>query len=214
MSDLAAGGTTDGSTRTVHHVDVIPHTHWDREWYSPFPTFRLRLVDLIDELLPRLEADPDFGHFQLDGQMAVVDDYLGLRPDAAERIRALAADGRLSMGPWYVLPDEFLVSGETHVRNLQLGMRRAADFGGAMAVGYLPDMFGHNSQLPQILAGCNIPAAILWLGVNDETKRNFIWRGADGTEIPCHKFARQGYGAYQAHVGRAGRRANHCGRQD
>ena len=132
-------------------VDIVPHTHWDREWYSPFQTFRLRLVDLLDELLPQLEADPSYAHFLLDGQMAVVDDYLEVRPEAEERLRALATTGRVAMGPWYVLPDEFLVSGETLVRNLQLGLRVAARFGGAMDVGYLPDMFGHVAQMPQLL---------------------------------------------------------------
>jgi len=178
----------------VTRVDVVPHTHWDREWYSPYPTFRLRLVDLIDELLPRLEADPDFGHFQLDGQMAVVDDYLGLRPDAAERIRALAADGRLSMGPWYVLPDEFLVSGETHVRNLQLGMRRAADFGGAMEVGYLPDMFGHIAQMPQILTQFGFDDAVVWRGVpSSVTGPAFWWIAPDGSRIRA-TYLPAGYG--------------------
>ena len=153
------------SDATVREVHVVPHTHWDREWYSPFPTFRLRLVDLLDELLPRMEQDVAFTHFQLDGQMAVVDDYLEMRPDEAGRIRALATDGRLSMGPWYVLPDEFLVSGETHVRNLQLGMARARDFGGAMQVGYLPDMFGHIAQMPQLLRLFGLDDAVVWRGV-------------------------------------------------
>src|SRR5579885_2782862 len=113
-------------------VHVVPHTHWDREWYQPFQTFRLRLVDLLDDLLPRLDADPSYAHFMLDGQMAVVDDYLAVRPEAEETIRRLAASGRVSVGPWYILMDEFLVSGETIVRNLELGRQRAAAFGGAM----------------------------------------------------------------------------------
>ena len=97
----------------TREVVVVPHTHWDREWYEPFQTFRLKLVDLVDELLPLLEGDPAFRHFMLDGQMAVVDDYLAVRPEQAERIRSLAGSGRLGMGPWYILMDEFLVSGET-----------------------------------------------------------------------------------------------------
>ena len=83
--------------------------------------------------------------------MAAVDDYLEVRPEDEERLRALAASGRLTMGPWYILMDEFLVSGETIVRDLQMGLARAAAFGGAMDVGYLPDMFGHVAQMPQIL---------------------------------------------------------------
>jgi hypothetical protein len=122
----------------ARRVDIVPHTHWDREWYSPFQTFRLRLVDLLDDLLPRLDADPAYGHFMLDGQMAVIDDYLAVRPEAETTLRRLAGAGRLSVGPWYILMDEFLVSGETTVRNLQLGLDRAAAFGGAMNVGQSP----------------------------------------------------------------------------
>src|SRR3984957_988474 len=127
-------------------VSVVAHTHWDREWYAPFETFRDRLVGVLDGLLEQLDADPSFRRFLLDGQLAVVDDYLSVRPEAAEAIGRLAASGRLAMGPWYVLMDEFCVSGETLIRNLQLGLRKAAGFGGAQGVGYLPDMFGHVSQ--------------------------------------------------------------------
>ncbi|HEX2274884.1 MAG TPA: hypothetical protein VHG90_13505, partial [Acidimicrobiales bacterium] len=113
-----------GGTAPKRVVAVVPHTHWDREWYAPFQSFRLALVDLLDDLLPRLEADGS--PFLLDGQVAVVDDYLEVRPEAHEQLRRLVASGQLSVGPWYVLPDEFCVSGETLVRNLELGLERAA----------------------------------------------------------------------------------------
>ncbi|MCB0977724.1 MAG: hypothetical protein KDB02_09725, partial [Acidimicrobiales bacterium] len=132
----------------ARQVNVVPHTHWDREWYKPFPVFRMQLVELIDLLLPQLEAGTGYEHFQLDGQMAVVDDYLEIRPDQRETLARLNRSGRVTMGPWYTLPDEFLVSGETLVRNLQLGLHRADEFGGAMRIGYLPDMFGHVAQMP------------------------------------------------------------------
>jgi len=112
-------------------VSIVPHTHWDREWYEPFQTFRLRLVHLIDTLLDLLERDSSYAPFHLAGQMAVIDDYLEIRPENEERIRALAGAERLSMGPWYIVMDEFLVSGETTVRDLQAGLRRGAAFGGA-----------------------------------------------------------------------------------
>jgi mannosylglycerate hydrolase len=181
------------STMT-RRVAVIPHTHWDREWYSPYQTFRMRLVDLLDELLTMLETDPSYAHFQLDGQMAVVDDYLEVRPEAEETLRALAASGRLSMGPWYALPDEFLVSGETLVRNLQLGLRRAAAFGGAMAVGYLPDMFGHVAQMPQIFAQLGFEHAVVWRGVPAAvTGDAFWWEAPDGSTVRA-EYLLEGYG--------------------
>ena len=114
--------TARPATPTVVHL--IPHTHWDREWYEPFQTFRLRLVDLVDELLARMESDSRL-RFTLDGQCATVDDYLEVRPEAEPLIRRLVAEGRLAIGPWQILMDEFLVSGETMVRNLELGWARA-----------------------------------------------------------------------------------------
>ena len=175
-------------------VSVVPHTHWDREWYAPFQRFRLQLVDLLDDLLPRLEADPSFRHFLLDGQMAVVDDYLEVRPEAEDTLRRLATAGRLAMGPWYALPDEFLVSGETLVRNLQLGLRRAAAFGGAMDVGYLPDMFGHVAQMPQVLAQFGFEHTVVWRGVPSAVDRSgFWWEAPDGTTIRA-EYLPEGYG--------------------
>ena len=176
-------------------VAIVPHTHWDREWYSPFQTFRLRLVDLLDEFLPRLESDLSYAHFLLDGQMAVVDDYLEVRPEAKPMLQRLAATGRLAMGPWYTLPDEFLVSGETHIRNLELGLRKAVEFGGAMEVGYLPDMFGHIAQMPQILKQFGFDHSIVWRGVPAAVNKTaFWWSAPDGTTVRAQYLARGGYG--------------------
>ena len=120
-----ARSRTGAVTPTTTKVGIVPHTHWDREWYEPFQVFRIRLVALLDALLPLLERDLSYARFLLDGQTAVLDDYLAVRPEAAARLGRLAASGRLQVGPWMILMDEFMVSGETLVRNLQLGMARA-----------------------------------------------------------------------------------------
>jgi mannosylglycerate hydrolase len=175
-------------------VVVVPHTHWDREWYEAYQTFRLKLVDLVDDLLPMLENDPGFAHFMLDGQMAVVDDYLEARPENEERLRRLAAGGRLGIGPWYILMDEFLVSGETMIRDLQLGLEQAARFGGAMQVGYLPDMFGHVAQMPQLLSQFGLSDAVVWRGVPLAVDRNaFWWSSPDGSTVRA-EYLLEGYG--------------------
>jgi hypothetical protein len=165
-------------------VSIVPHTHWDREWYEPFQSFRLKLVHMLDGLLDLLEGDPSYAHFLLDGQMAVVDDYLEVRPEAEARLRALAAAGRLSMGPWYILMDEFLTTGETMVRDLQLGIAKGAAFGGAMEVGYLPDMFGHVAQMPQLLAQSGLSHAVVWRGVPSSVDKSaFWWESPDGSRV-------------------------------
>ena len=174
-------------------VAIVPHTHWDREWYSPFQTFRIRLVKLLDELLPLLEHDLAYARFLLDGQTAVLDDYLEIRPEAHEALTRLAASNRLSIGPWMILMDEFMVSGETIVRDLQMGIHRATEFGGPMEVGYLPDMFGHVAQMPQILRAAGLEHAVVWRGVPSAvTQGAFWWDAPDGSRVRAEYL----YGSY------------------
>ncbi len=164
------------------HLVVVPHTHWDREWYQPFQEFRVRLVRLMERLLDLLERDPAFAHFHLDGQTIMLEDYLEILPERRKRLQRLARAGRIGVGPWYVLPDEFLVSGESLIRNLEIGHALAADYGGPAKIGYLPDEFGHTAQMPQILAGFGIDSAVVWRGVGaDVTETLFHWEGLDGT---------------------------------
>ncbi len=179
---------------TARRIAIVPHTHWDREWYRSYQDFRLNLVELIDTLIPLLERDASYPYFMLDGQMAVVDDYLEVRPENEERLRALAAAGRVSMGPWYILMDEFLSSGETIVRNLQMGIERGAAFGGVMDVGYLPDMFGHIAQMPQILRLAGFNDTVVWRGVPSQvTTSGFVWEAPDGSAVRA-EYLPVGYG--------------------
>ncbi len=163
-------------------VDLVSHTHWDREWYRTFQQFRLRLVHLVDELLDIFATDPDYKHFMLDGQTIVLDDYLRMRPEAETRMRELVQTGRLVIGPWHILPDMFLVSPEAHIRNLLEGDREARRFGPKMMVGYMPDSFGHIGQMPQILRGFGIESSCLWRGVGDEPTE-FRWQAPDGSQV-------------------------------
>jgi hypothetical protein len=163
---------------------VVSHTHWDREWYLTFQQFRLKLVRLMDKLLDILEHNPRFHYFTLDGQTVVLEDYLEVRPENAARLRRYVRQGRILVGPWYIQPDEFLVSGEALVRNLMLGHRLASDFGGVMKVGYLPDSFGQTGQIPQIMRGFGIDCAVIYRGVGPEAEKSeFLWQAPDGSEV-------------------------------
>ncbi|HWD44072.1 MAG TPA: glycoside hydrolase family 38 C-terminal domain-containing protein [Actinomycetota bacterium] len=180
----------DQPPRVLH---LVPHTHWDREWYEPFQRFRLRLVDLVDRVLERAEADRRFC-FTFDGQTAMLEDYLEIRPGAEPRIRALVATGQLAVGPWRILSDEFLVSGETLVRNLEAGLSWAERFGQVMAVGYLPDEFGHAAQIPQLLRLAGFGHAAVWRGVPAAVDRHaFSWSAPDGSSVRT-EYLVDGYG--------------------
>ncbi len=171
---------------------VVSHTHWDREWYLTYQQFRLKLVRLVDRLLDLLAADAEYRCFTLDGQMIILEDYLEVRPEREEALRRYIREGRILVGPWYVQPDEFLVSPEALLRNLLEGERCARPYGAKMHVGYAPDTFGHIGQLPQILMGFGIPTACLQRGLSDEPCE-LNWEAPDGSRAFL-AYLRNGYG--------------------
>ncbi|MFA6239670.1 MAG: glycoside hydrolase family 38 C-terminal domain-containing protein [Candidatus Hydrogenedentales bacterium] len=174
-------------------------THWDREWYETFQEFRMWLVELIDDLLDLMEREPKFAYFHLDGQSVVLEDYLAIRPEQRERLLAMLKQGRILAGPWYVLPDEWLISGESFVRNLMTGMRVCRDLGvHPMPYAYTPDQFGHVATLPMIMAGFGLDVGIVWRGAQDENyPAQFVWVGPDGSRMLTHKLMDRGsYGPF------------------
>ena len=168
--------------RRAHYV---LSTHWDREWYQTFQDYRYRLVQLLDRVFDGLEDGRLQGPFQTDGQAIILEDYLEVRPQRRPQIERFARESKLVIGPWYVLPDEFLVSGESIIRNIELGRRVARFFGGRPSdAAFACDLFGHTGQMPQIFAGFGIRGGFIWRGLNPVAARHVIWRGADGTEMP------------------------------
>lgn len=142
--------------KTAH---IISHSHWDREWYMSLEEHKYYLVKLFDDLLAKLKEDPDFHSFHLDGQTIMVDDYLGVRPEREAEVKAYIREGRLIVGPWYILQDAFLTSSEANVRNLLYGMKDTAEWGQDGYLGYYPDTFGVYGQAPQLLKQANIDTA-------------------------------------------------------
>jgi len=174
-----------GYDTAMRPLFIVPHTHWDREWYPPHELFRWRLVRMIDEVIEHLEAHPEYPCFNLDGQSIVIEDYLALRPEQAERLAALVRAGRIVIDPWWVQPDEFLPTGESHIRSLTRGIRFAQRLGACSRIGHCADQFGHIAQMPQIMAQLGLRAACLWRGVPDAVPGwSFWWEAPDGTRIP------------------------------
>lgn len=184
------------------NVHVVTHTHWDREWYEPFEIFKGRLFNLVKGLIENVNNYPDFKHFMLDGQTIVLEDYLKEHPQDKGNLVKLIREGKIIVGPWYILPDEFLVSGEAMIRNFLIGqdVLKSLEIP-SMQVGYLPDMFGHNAYTPSILKGLNLKAAVIWRGVGDACRETeFSWESPNGDEIPTVNLV-HGYGN-GAHFGR------------
>jgi mannosylglycerate hydrolase len=188
------------ATNPTYHI--VSHSHWDREWYKTFHQFRSMLVNMVGDLLDLLRRDPRYRCFTLDGQAVVLEDYLAVCPEREEEVRDLVRAGRIVIGPWYVLPDEFLVSAEATVRNLLEGGRICQRFGGTMNVGYIPDSFGHIAAMPAILMGFNIPTAVLYRGFGGEKGQDaseYWWVAPDGSRVLLLHLFRNGYSAGYFH---------------
>lgn len=179
---------------------VVSHSHWDREWYLSHAKHNFNLVQFMDKLIEVLETDEEFKSFHLDGQIILVEDYLKVRPSMEGRVKKLIADGKLKVGPFYILQDEYLISGESNVRNALVGLKETAKYGPATMVGYFPDTFGNIGQMPQILNGFGIDCALVgrgtvplgyewdYLGKTDEGMSEFRWISPDGSEVFTSQF--------------------------
>ena len=164
---------------------IIPHTHWDREWY--FTTSRSKIYSLnhFKEIFDVLENNKNFSHFLLDAQLSIIDDYLEFHPYDENRIKKLVTEGKLIIGPWYTQTDQMVISGESIIRNLYYGIERAKDFGAYMKTGYMPDSFGQSAQMPQLLNGFNIKYNTFKRGLGDShyPKNEFYWEAPDGSRV-------------------------------
>ncbi|MFT6928331.1 MAG: mannosylglycerate hydrolase [Psychromonas sp.] len=171
------------STSRVH---ITPHMHWDREWYFTTEESRILLVNNMEEILERLETDPEYKYFVMDGQTALLEDYFAVKPENTERVKALVQAGKLIVGPWYSQTDTMQVSGESIVRNMMYGIRDCLALGDVMKIGYLPDSFSMSSQLPMIYNGFGIDRTMFWRGCSERhgtDKTEFLWQSNDGSEV-------------------------------
>lgn len=182
--------------KTIH---VVSNSHWDREWGYPFEETRLLLLKFMDELLDLLETDPGFTSFTMDSQTLCVEDYLELRPEKRPLIEKHVKSGRLLIGPWYSLPEEYVCNGESLVRNLVVGHRSARALGGVTRSGYTPFSYGQTSQIPQIYRGFGIDDIIFYRGINTP-KCEYVLEGPDGSRLLGSRFGCMSRFSYYIYV--------------
>jgi len=174
----------------MKQVHIVPHFHWDREWYFTAEESKILLVNDMEEILEMLETNEKYPCFILDGQTCVLEDYFQAAPENRERTEALIRSGKLRIGPWYTQTDEMVVGGESIVRNLLYGLRDSQKLGEPMMIGYLPDSFGQSARMPQILRGFNIERSMFWRGTSERMgtdKRGIQSAGAASSFGICHR---------------------------
>lgn len=176
-------------------VHVIAHTHWDFEWYFTRQESQVQFAYHMDEVFEALKNNY-LNHYVLDGQISILDDYLSVFPEKEHLVKKYVSENRLFIGPWYTQIDEMVTSGESIIRNLNLGMEYANDLGGSMKVGYLPDSFGQSQDMPKIYKGLGINKAVFWRGMpSDIDTKYFYWTSNDGSKVLTANIREGGYTA-------------------
>lgn len=169
-------------------VHIVPHMHWDREWYFSADESKYLLLNNMEEIFEMLETRDDYPCYILDGQTAILEDYFAYKPENRQRFEALVKNGKLRIGPWYTQTDAMVVGGESITRNLLYGHKDCKEFKNIMKIGYLPDSFGQSAQMPMILNGFNINRSMFWRGTSERMgtdKTEFYHESADGSRVLC-----------------------------
>lgn len=167
-------------------IHIVPHMHWDREWYFSTEESQVLLVNNMDEIIDMLERYPEYPSYVLDGQTAVLEDYFEAKAENYERVKKLVQAGRLKIGPWYTQTDEMVVGAESITRNLLYGIKDSKKLGKPMMIGYVPDSFGQSAQAPQILNQFGITHSIFWRGMSERhgtDKTEFKWESSEGSKV-------------------------------
>ncbi len=162
-------------------VYAYVHTHWDREWYREFDEFRVRLNEVFNDVLAKLQAN-ELDSFYFDGQTSALEDYLQINPENENIIKQLIKDKRLYIGPYFCSTDSFLVDSESLIKNLQIGIEYSKTFGCTDYIAYHADTFGHSAHIPQIIKYFNIPNAVFWRGLG-ELESEFLFNGLKSTYL-------------------------------
>ncbi|MFC6177271.1 glycoside hydrolase family 38 C-terminal domain-containing protein [Companilactobacillus huachuanensis] len=176
-------------------ISIVNHTHWDREWYFSAEDSIFLSDKLFTDAIVELENHPGTS-FTLDGQISILDDYIKIRPEMLGRVKKLVDNGQLIIGPWYTQPDALHIKGESLLRNGMIGIFDSKKYGQYLHVGYLPDTFGFNSQIPVILNELGLHSFIFWRGINPQKIGGyyFNWKSlGKGNQVTAVNMP-QGYG--------------------
>ncbi|MBO0451503.1 glycoside hydrolase family 38 C-terminal domain-containing protein [Candidatus Enterococcus murrayae] len=178
------------------NVHIVNHTHWDREWYFTSMDALVLSDQLFSDAIDELKKHPE-ASFVLDGQLSILDDYLLLYPERRDDIKELVTNKQLFIGPWYTQSDAFFTTGEAVLRNAMIGIFESKKYGEYMPIGYLPDTFGFNAQIPVILKEAGLESIIMWRGLhlNKHVKSPYFkWRGLNRKSEVTALNLPQGYG--------------------
>jgi len=139
-------------------------------------------LDSIKQFIGFLEENKQSGIFHLTFHGKHLQALTESHSTWIERLDRLCEQKRILLGPWYLLPNDCLASGETLVRNLYFGNKICYNIGNVMKVGFSALSCNNNSQLPQIFNGFNIDTILIPVTTSQHLPRKFFWEGVDGSK--------------------------------
>lgn len=174
-------------------IHLLPHFHYDTVYLKTYDAYLRDALEHIHEALRIMETEP--GYTFMIEQMILVEEYWRRFPEQRRRLRKLAAEGRIEIAcGMYCMPDVNLPSGESFIRQVQIGKKMCREMLGVdVRVAWMSDCFGHHPQLPQLLEETGYELYVFSRGADETMQTPFRWKGLDGTELKAHRL-HGGYG--------------------
>jgi alpha-mannosidase len=171
-----------GKARDTIHV--VGHAHMDMNWLWTYSETMQMCNDNLRQVVAFMEEFPDYTMLQ--SQASVYNFVEKVDPPLFEKVKKYVRDSRLEIaGGMWTEGDMNLSTGEAIARSFLLGQRFFKSRFGKMAnVGWLPDNFGHISQMPQILklGGCDY----FYFHRTKPYLGTFWWVAPDSSKVLCY----------------------------
>jgi len=171
-------------------VGIIGHSHLDTAWLWPVSETVRKAARTYSEVLGFMEAYPDYKFIQ--SSALHLDWMREYYPELFEGIKKRVAEGRYEPnGGVWVECDCNITGSEAMIRQFLYGQRFTREhFAYSSDCFWLPDTFGYNAAIPQIMLGCGVKyfctTKMTWNDLNAFPHESFIWRGMDGSEVLTH----------------------------
>src|ERR1700719_4509478 len=170
------------------NIRIVGNSHIDVAWLWPWTEAVEVVRNTFQSVLDLMREYPDF---KFTMSSARTHEWMQEKyPDLFEQIKQRVKEGRWEViGGMWVEPDLNMPDGESLVHQILVGKRYfQKNFGVDIKIGWNPDSFGYNWQLPQIYKKSGIDyfvtSKLLW--ATDYTKfpyRLFWWEAPDGSRL-------------------------------
>lgn len=169
---------------------AVGHSHLDLAWLWPVRETKRKAQRTFANQLSNAARYPDYVYGA--SQPWQFEFIKKNTPQQYAALQQMAERGQLELqGGMWVEADTNLASGEALIRQIYYGkdfFRK--EFGQEMKLCWLPDVFGYNGNLPQILKKSGLPyfmtTKLSWNEHNRFPYRSFVWNGIDGSQVLVH----------------------------